>query len=48
MGAIEDIRKAIEDVVAPDLKAIVENVKSLEAKMDTLDKHLSEKIVTGG
>src|ERR1017187_6468905 len=34
MGVIEDVRKVIQDTVAPDLKALAVKVEELEKRMD--------------
>ena len=34
MGVIEDVRKVIQDTVAPDLKALAVRVEELEKRMD--------------
>ena len=34
MGAIEDVRKVIQDLVAPDLKAIRVQLEELEKRID--------------
>ncbi|HEY5330634.1 MAG TPA: hypothetical protein VIJ79_12165 [Acidobacteriaceae bacterium] len=55
MGAIEDVRKVIQDLVAPELKSLQAQIKgvdeasklrdeALSAKMDNLDQTLSAKI----
>jgi hypothetical protein len=44
MGAIEDVRKVIQDLVAPDLKAIQAQIKGVEETSKLRDDALSEKI----
>jgi|SRR5271165_2678120 len=34
MGVVEDVRKVIQDTVAPDLKALAVKVEELEKRMD--------------
>ena len=35
MGAIEDTRKLLQDLVSPDLKSLIARVDALEKKMDS-------------
>jgi len=35
MGVIEDVRKVIQDTVAPDLKALTVKVEELEKRIDS-------------
>jgi hypothetical protein len=43
MGAVEDVRKLLQDIVTPDLKAIEAQVHALDKKIDlTRDLLLAE------
>ena len=44
MGAIEDLRKVVQDLVTPDFRALEARVSSLEAKLDLTGKSLNDKI----
>jgi len=44
MGAVEDIRKVIQDLVTPDLKAMDARVVALEQKFDLKFDLLDKKI----
>lgn len=37
MGAIEDLRKVIQDLVTPELKDLAAKLEMLEKRMDRLD-----------
>ena len=43
MGAIDDIRKLLQDLVTPDLKALSVRVEALEKKVDTGFADVKEK-----
>lgn len=40
MGAIEDVRNLMQDIVAPDIKAIKAQLTALEKRVDGLDKKM--------
>lgn len=40
MGAIEDLRKVIQDLITPDLKAIAAKLEMLEKRMDGFDARM--------
>ena len=44
MGAIDDIRKVMQDVVAPDLKALDARISALDKKIDIRVDALEEKL----
>jgi hypothetical protein len=44
MGAIEDVRKVIQDLIAPDLKAIQAQIKGAEEASHLRNDALSAKI----
>ena len=44
MGVIDDVRKAMQDVVAPDLKALAAEIKALDKKIDMRTDALDKKI----
>jgi hypothetical protein len=43
MGAVEDIRKVIQDLIAPDLKAQAEGLKAVNSRLDALERHLDKR-----
>ena len=44
MGAIDDIRRVMQDVVAPDLKALDAQISALDKKIDMRVDALDKKI----
>lgn len=42
MGAIEDMRKVLQDFLAPELRALHERLGGLDKRMDGLDKRIDE------
>ena len=44
MGAIDETRKLLQDLVTPDLKALDARVLALEQKMDLKFDHLDKKV----
>jgi hypothetical protein len=44
MSVAEDVRKVLQEVVVPDLKAIDERIKGLDATMKLRDDALSAKM----
>ena len=44
MGTVEDVRKAIQDLVAPDLQALKAEIKSVDEMSKLRDEALSAKI----
>jgi hypothetical protein len=44
MGAIEDVRKVIQDLVAPELKSLQVQIKSVDETSKLRDEALSAKI----
>lgn len=44
MGAVEDIRELFQDFIAPELRELRAEVKSLDQKYDMTTKMLNEKI----
>jgi hypothetical protein len=44
MGVVEDIRKLLQDLVTPEMRALAEQVKNLDGKIDTLDRHVNGRI----
>jgi hypothetical protein len=42
MSAVDDIRKVLQDLVTPDLKALETHVQSLDEKMDARFKQSEE------
>ncbi len=43
MGAIDDIRKLLQDLVTPELKALEVRLVALEQKMDLKFKHVEDR-----
>lgn len=46
MSVVEDVRTVIQDLVAPDLKAIAERLKAMEAINEARHKEMIAKIET--
>lgn len=44
MGTVDEVRKVIQDLVAPDLKALDVRLNALEAKIDLKFKHVETEI----
>ncbi len=44
MGVVEDVRKVLQDVVSPDLKALDARVAALEKRLDIRLEALEERI----
>ncbi len=44
MGAVEDVRKLLQDVVTPDLKALQERMTASEKRLDAKIEALDEKL----
>jgi len=44
MGAIEDVRKVIQDLVAPELKSLQAQIKGVDEASKVRDEALSAKI----
>ena len=44
MGVIDDVRKVMQDIVAPDLKALAAEIKALDKKFDMRVDALDKKI----
>ena len=44
MGSIEDSRKAVQDFIAPDLKALAARLEALEKEMHTEFDHAEKKM----
>jgi len=44
MGAVEDVRKLLQDLVTPDLRALAVRVEALEKKIDTGFAEVKETI----
>ncbi len=47
MGSVDDVRKAMQDFLAPDLKALAVRVEALEKEMHTGFARADEKMRTG-
>ena len=45
MGAIEDVRNVVQDLVAPDLKAIRAELKEIQGRLDRIEGRLDEVLV---
>jgi hypothetical protein len=43
MGVIEDVRTALQDFVAPELRALSARLDALEKRMDSLEQHMDER-----
>ncbi len=46
MGVIEDVRKVLQDVIAPDLKAIDARLNALDKKLDLTREVLTAQMNT--
>ena len=44
MGAVDDVRKLLQDLVTPEMRALSEQVKNLDNRIDHLDKNLNHRI----
>jgi hypothetical protein len=44
MGAVEDLRKLLQDLVTPEMRALATEVKGLKENMSTLRSDLNDKI----
>jgi hypothetical protein len=46
MGNVEDLRKVLQDVIAPDIKALSARVDGLERRIDAFDKSVNLRFDT--
>lgn len=44
MGAGDALRKLPQDLVTPDVRALAVEIKAMRARVDALEKYLSESI----
>lgn len=44
MGVYEEVKQALQDIVAPELKALQVEIKRLDEKIDSLDERLNARI----
>jgi uncharacterized protein YoxC len=46
MGVVEGVRKLLQDLVTPEMRALAVKVDTLDNKVETLRKDVNEKIET--
>jgi hypothetical protein len=46
MSVVEDVRKLLQDLVTPEMRALAVKVDALDNKVETLRKDMNEKIET--